>query len=320
MATAAQLKTLIKSHYEDKIEQFNTYALQLAAHEAKQGHAKLANDIRKLVDGSKKKNFKIIKFQPELSDLVTISQTQKRINDLIVNSETKQRIARIITEYKQQSKLKKHGLNHRRKILLCGPPGTGKTMTASILSGELHLALYTILMDKMVTKFMGETSAKFRQVFDMIKKTGGVYLFDEFDAIGAERGLVNDVGEMRRVLNTFLQLIEQDDSDGLIIAATNNVKILDQALFRRFDDVIHYQLPNKEEIEMLVGNMLGKFYQKNCKYTTAIKKALALSHGEICGACEDAIKDSILNDEPSVKNEKLEAMINERHAAYGKKD
>src|SRR5690606_40096382 len=96
-----------------------------------------------------------------------------------------------------------------RKILLSGPPGTGKTLTASILANELRLPLYTILMDKMVTKFMGETSAKLRQVFDLIEQRQGVYLFDEFDAIGGERSRDNDVGEMRRVLNSFLQFIDR---------------------------------------------------------------------------------------------------------------
>jgi SpoVK/Ycf46/Vps4 family AAA+-type ATPase len=111
-------------------------------------------------------------------------------------------------------------------------------MTASVIASELELPLYTVQVDKLVTKFMGETSARLRQIFDNVEIQQGIYLFDEFDAIGADRTLDNEVGEMRRVLNSFLQFIEQDASDSIIIAATNNQKMLDQALFRRFDDVL----------------------------------------------------------------------------------
>ena len=227
MATAEQLKFLIRSHYENDSERFHTATLQLAAHEARLGHGALAQEIRRIVDESKSaKTRRVIPFSTEWQGLIAISDSQLRLPDLITLRSLLGRVERIIREYKHQAKLKKHGLLNRRKILLCGPPGTGKTLTARVLAGELRLHLFAILMDKLVTKFMGETSAKLRQVFGIIQGRRGVYLFDEFDAIGAERGKDNDVGEMRRVLNAFLQFIEQDTSDSLIIAATNNAKIL----------------------------------------------------------------------------------------------
>jgi len=109
---------------------------------------------------------------------------------------------------------------------------------------------------------MGETSAKLRQVFDIIEQKQGIYLFDEFDAIGGERSRDNDVGEMRRVLNSFLHFIERDNSDSLIIAITNNKQLLDQALFRRFDDVILYHLPTNDEKRDLLKNRLARFSEK----------------------------------------------------------
>ena len=318
MATAEQLKSLIRSHFSGDRERFATIALQLAAHEAKQGHSTLAHEIRALVDKAKSAPVRVVRFNRELDDLVISAKPRGRLADLIVSDDMRNRIKRILREYRQQEKLKKHGLSNRRKALLAGPPGTGKTMTAAVLAGELHLPLHTILMDKLVTKFMGETSAKLRQIFDVIRERRGVYLFDEFDAIGAERGRDNDVGEMRRVLNSFLQFIEQDKSDSLIVAATNNPRILDQALFRRFDDVLYYHLPTRDEIRQLMENRLGKFRGEKLSLKTAVKEAETLSHAEITQACDDAIKEAILADRKTVTATLLKKMLNERRLAYGK--
>ena len=129
-------------------------------------------------------------------------------------------------------------------------------MTASVLASELRLPLYIIQIDKIITKFMGETSSKLRQIFKLIESHRGVYFFDEFDSIGTDRSLENEVGEMRRVLNSFLQFLEGDASDSIIITATNNISLLDRALFRRFDDIIYYDLPNNDEIIELKKEVL----------------------------------------------------------------
>ncbi len=315
LATAQHIKALIKSHYEDEGERFTTLALQMAAHEAKLGHTTLADEIRKLIDKSKTKVRRLKPFSQDLDGLVLEIHTQDKLADLIISKHLKERISRVLKEFKQRDKLQKHGLENRRKVLLTGPPGTGKTMTASIIAKELHLPLYVILMDKMVTKFMGETSAKLRMVFDTITERRGVYLFDEFDAIGGERGKENDVGEMRRVLNSFLQFIERDDSDSIIVAATNNLKLLDQALFRRFDDVLHYHLPTKDEIKQLFENRLAGF-RGNFSLEDGIVSAEGLSHAEISQACLDAIKESILNDKKKVTKPLLTKVIKDRVCAY----
>ncbi len=316
MATAEQIKSLIRSHFSGQPEQFFTIVLQVAAHEAKQGHHSLAHEIRSLVDKAKLRSARVIPFTPDLDHLVLKSEPKERLGVLVQSVESRGRIERILREYRQKTKLEKHGLSHRRKILLAGPPGTGKTLTAGVLAGELGLPLCTILMDKIVTKFMGETSAKLRQIFDVIQERRGVYLFDEFDAIGGERSRENDVGEMRRVLNSFLQFIERDASDSLIVAATNNPSILDQALFRRFDDVLHYNLPEKAEIERLIENRLGSFRQKKVRLETSTKMAESLSHAEIAQACDDAIKEAILADRKTVTATLLKRMLQERRSAY----
>jgi len=260
MATAEQIKSLIRSHFSDDMERFYGIALQVAAHEARQGHSALAHDIRDIIDTERrKKGPRVIPFPVDLKGLVLTEEPSIPLTSMVMPGNIRERLNRVVHEYRQQDKLKSHGLKHRRKILLIGPPGTGKTMTARVLAKELHLQLHTIQVDRLVTKFMGETSAKLRQIFDLIQQEHGVYLFDEFDAIGGNRSNDNDVGEMRRVLNAFLQFIEQDTSDSLIIAATNNPKLLDHALFRRFDDVLYYDNPETEQRKSLIANVLGTF-------------------------------------------------------------
>ena len=174
-------------------------------------------------------------------------------------------------------------------------------------------------MDKLVTKFMGETSTKLRQIFDTINTTQGVYLFDEFDAIGANRSFDNEVGEMRRILNSFLQFIEQDNSDSIIIAATNNQKLLDPALFRRFDDVIHYAKPSDDEIKRIYEQKI-KYYSHDFIITDElVNKTKSLSHAEIINICDDAIKDSILNDK-KITQVNLINLIKGRQTIYLAKD
>jgi SpoVK/Ycf46/Vps4 family AAA+-type ATPase len=298
--------------------QFSTIALQLAAHEARQGHPGVANDIRNLVERSKTRQLKVVPLHRDLDDLVIASEPAARMSDIILSDDNRRRIERILREYKQRSKLHKHGMDNRRKLLLAGPPGTGKTLTASVIAGEIAQPLFVVLMDKLVTRFMGETGAKLRQIFNSLRERRGVYLFDEFDAIGAERALDNDVGEMRRVLNAFLQFLENDKSESIIVAASNSPKILDHALFRRFDDVLHYCLPTAAQIYQLIENRLGAFKGMRFPLTSAVKIASKLRHAEITHACDDAIKTAILDDQTEVSKAVFIKTIEDRCTAYNR--
>jgi SpoVK/Ycf46/Vps4 family AAA+-type ATPase len=318
MATAEQIKSLIRSHLSDDDERFYTLALQVAAHEAQQGHGELAHDIRDIVDKSRRARGGnvLLKFPQELAGMVLSEKTETPLSALVLPDHLKERIERIIHEHRQQGKLKSHGLSNRRKILLSGPPGTGKTMTARVLAHELRLPLHTIQVDKLVTKFMGETSAKLRQIFDLIRDEPGVYLFDEFDAIGGDRSLDNDVGEMRRVLNALLQFIEQDASDSMIIGATNKPVLLDPALFRRFDDVLTYHAPDETARQRLIENVLGPFSGGRLRWRSILAESEGLSQAEIDHACLDAIKVTILEDGKTVQTETLAKTLHERKQTH----
>lgn len=319
MATADQIKSLIRSYSEEDRERFYSIALQVAAHEAKQGHSTLAHEIRELVDTHRKRvnqGLKVVPFPQELKGLVLSETPDIPFNSLVAPKTTLDRFLRVIKEFYQRGKLQQHGLSNRRRILLAGPPGTGKTMSAHILAHELRLPLYTVQVDRLVTKFMGETSAKLRQIFDIMGHKQGVYLFDEFDAIGADRSLDNDVGEMRRVLNALLQFIELDQSDSIIVAATNNPKLLDQALFRRFDDVLYYSLPNDIERKHLIELILGTFLASRFAWKKVLSTSEGLSQAEIGSACRDAIKEAVLHDRSKVTATDLISALHHRRQVY----
>ena len=221
MATADQVKALIRAHFEHEDEKFKTTVLQIAAYEAMHGHETYARELKKYAEkiGPPKGNiFRLNQQNPML--LMTIPSD--RLSDLIVSDDILERIERILNEFRNRNKLQRYGLTNRRRILIEGKPGTGKTFTASVIASELDLPLYTVQMDKVVTKFMGETSVKLRQIFDTVSNSPGIYFFDEFDAIGADRNLDNEVGEARRILNSFLQFIEQDESESTAIICGHN--------------------------------------------------------------------------------------------------
>jgi SpoVK/Ycf46/Vps4 family AAA+-type ATPase len=153
-------------------------------------------------------------------------------------------------------------------------------------------------------------------IFEAMTLTPGVYFFDEFDAIGTDRGAKNDVGEIRRVLNSFLQFLEQDDSNSIVLAATNYVAMLDEALFRRFDDVIKYSRPSGRQIDQLVQNRLQRFLVKRPAWDKVREAAAGLSHAEIARACDDAAKDYILHGKQRVGTAALVRVLSERRRPY----
>ena len=322
MPSAEQVKALISSLTEGDEAHFYAIAMQIAAHEARLGHGKLAEEIRTLIDRAKsrvhppsKGPIPIARPRGEVAELLSVSYPNAHLKDMILSDQTKRKLERVIREQRSVQVIRNRGLTPRRKLLLIGNPGTGKTLTASVLAGELGLPLFVVRLDGLITKFMGETAAKLRLIFEALNQTRGVYLFDEFDSIGSARGLTNDVGEIRRVLNSFLQMVEQDNSDSLVIAATNHVGMLDRALFRRFDDVIEYNLPDKARINETLRAKLAGFKTQRIQWTKAASLADGLNFADITRACEDAIKDALVHDRLFVSQADLVRAIEERKFA-----
>lgn len=327
MATADQVKALIRSHADGDDTRFYAIAMQVAAQAARSGHGKFAQELRELIDQVKArakatepargpKPVPLAQPRGELAGLLTVGYPKTRVADMALPEVLGARLERVLTEQRERDRLREHGFSPMRKLLLVGPPGTGKTMTAAALAGELGLPLFSIQLDGLITKYMGETAAKLRLVFDAIQSTRGVYLFDEFDALGGERGSKNDVGEIRRVLNSFLQFLEQDDSDSIVLGATNHVGLLDRALFRRFDAVLEYSLPTEEIATRVMRGRLALLDTSNIEWHAAAKAAEGLSHAEIAMACEQAAKNAILDHTTAVRDTELVAALAERRSTH----
>ncbi len=322
MATAEQLKALLESHVEGDDARFFAVIIQLAAHAARQGHVKLAQELKAFVDKAKvdgdvsgrggRGPIPVAQPRGELSTLLGVAYPKARLGDLVLTADTRKHLELIVLEQRQREKLAARALRPRRKVLLVGPPGTGKTYSARALAGELHLPLFSVLLDGVITKYMGETAAKLRLVFDAAAKNRGVYLFDEFDALGGERGNPNDVGEARRALNSFLQFLEQDDSESILLAATNHVGLLDKALFRRFDDIIEFEFPDTTQAVALIKARLALIGIGRIDWHTAAEAAQGLSHAEIVKACDDAAKDAVLQDRGEVSGRRLVTVLKRR--------
>ncbi len=296
MATSKQRSTLVKSFADQDDAQFFRVVLQVAAAEARKRHSNVARELRDWTDEARQRK-PVIERTPgpvmlglpkgELTGLLRCHYPGIRLQDLVLAGPLRTSLDRLLKEHRQAHDLRAHGLRPRRKLLLAGPPGTGKTMTAHAIAGELRVPLLVVRLDTLIARFLGETAAKLRLVFDAMEETPGVHRFDAFDALGARRATLNDVGEIRRVLNSFLPFIEADDSDRVVLAATNHVERLDRALFRRFDSVLQYERPDEALALQMLKMSLASFPTKSADFEQAARGASGLAQADILGACEE---------------------------------
>jgi SpoVK/Ycf46/Vps4 family AAA+-type ATPase len=321
MASAAQLKALLQSHADGDDSRFYAVGLQLAAVEARKGHSDVARELRDIVEKSRARESQrgvganllhIAQPQGEVAELLTTRQPAARLSDLILDDAAGTHLRRVLHEQRQLEKLKAHGLRPRQTLLLTGPPGCGKTLTASAIAGELGLPLFIVRLESLMTRYLGETASKLRLIFEAVERTRAVYLFDEFDSIGIARGSENDVGEMRRVLNAFLVFVENHRGNSVIIAATNHGHLLDRALYRRFDDLIELGLPSVELAAQTFRERLAGQKTSRLNFTKLATAAEALSFAEITRVCEESIKDALLHDKPSITTSDVLRVISER--------
>ena len=195
--------------------------------------------------------------------MATVIERQNLRHNMVLPDAVEDRFRRVECEHAARDRLAAHNLNYRQKILLYGVPGCGKTLGAERLAWNTGLALVKVQFDSLVSSLMGDTGKNLRKVFDEISETSCVLFFDECDSILRTREDNKDVGEVKRVVNAFLQVLDEYNPDnGLIVMATNLTKSLDPAVWRRFDDVIELPKPGKNEARLLLVQTLKASFSK----------------------------------------------------------
>jgi SpoVK/Ycf46/Vps4 family AAA+-type ATPase len=326
MAAARQILELLRSHVDGNEERFRTAALQLAANEARIGHDDVARQIQHVLEESRRvpsetKGEQTLNSVPfarpdgELAGLLELVQPDVSLAHLVLPPPLEARLRRVLKEQQQFGRLREHGLRPRQRLLLLGPPGCGKTMTAHALAHDLGLPLFVVRLDALFTKFLGETATKLRLVFDAVERQRAVFLFDEFDSLGLSRGSQHDVAEMRRVLNSFLVFTDNMRSHSVVVAASNHPEALDSALFRRFDDIIEYTMPTSEEIERVLKRRLVNEDCRVVKWPRVLRSAAKLSFAETVRVADDAIKERLIEHKKCITTDLLLKAIADRAAA-----
>lgn len=322
MSNAKQILAMIRSRAEGDDDAFFSIALQVAAAEARQGHRQAAEELRTEIDKAKASRSRgasvAIPFaspRGSVEGLLEMRQARFKLGNVVLGDRVVGQMQDVLRQQRRRDWLREHGKTPSRRLLFVGPPGSGKTMSAEALAGELHLPLFVIRLEGLITRFMGETAAKLRLVFDETARHRGVYLFDEFDAVGGQRTATNDVAEMRRVLNSFLQFMEEGNStDSLIVCSTNHPSLLDHALLRRYDQVLEFDAPTSDQVKKLIVANTRPMKIVRPAWSKMVQLAAGLSQSEVVRAADDAVKTAILDERRELTTADLMARLEERHA------
>jgi SpoVK/Ycf46/Vps4 family AAA+-type ATPase len=315
MATAEMIQELIRAHVTGDADRFRQVAMQVASREARSGHRLAAGKIRDLLDQPRiepsSEPTPIMRPSRDLQGILSASFPDLSLGEIILEGDAEHAIARVLAEQLQSGKLNEWGLTPRRRLLLHGPPGCGKTLAASVLAGELSLPLFRVRVETLFSRYMGDTAVLLSEVFTQAGEKRGVYLFDEFDAIGKHRSDDNDIGEARRIVSTFLQLLDADESNSIIIAATNERGVIDAALFRRFDDVVPFELPGQPSLRSLLHLRTASYGFKSKAIDELARKAQGLSYSDVTVAVVNAVKDMVLDGRSELRPADVGASIDE---------
>lgn len=245
--------------------------------------------------------------------LLQINDQYYVFDDLVLDSETKSRLEYIVAENQNAKRLLSFGLNPKQKILFCGLPGTGKTLSAKIISCTLGYPLVHVMFDSIISSFLGQTATNLRKIFNFIENGTYVVLFDEFDIIGKKRDDEQEHGEVKRVVNNFMQMLDSYNGTSVIIAATNHAHLLDMAVWRRFDEALLFKLPTSIQRKELFQKYLGVL-RKNIDFNMMdlVKKTDTYSASDIATICKDALRKNVIENRSNIDKQDLFWAINEQ--------
>lgn len=320
MTTSELIKQLFLSFSNKDNDSFEIAAREYIEREKRKKHNIVAKDLEKALYNTNNMPISERRFKNTIPiprdtekgfPLLEIQHFDKNFDSLLITEETKEQLERVIKEFKDSDILATYNLQYKKKILLCGKPGTGKTFSAQIISSVLNIPLIYIRFDAIISSYLGETAGNLRKVFDFIENGTWIVLFDEFDIIGKNRDDNHEHGEIKRVVNNFLQMLDNIKGESIILAATNHQNILDPAIWRRFDDVVYYDLPDEK-----IRYQLFEIYLKSIKREDDIdlvkfsKTTKGLSPADIKMITEEAMKSAIINSKNVISMNDIEISVN----------
>ncbi len=279
----------------------------IIAEEATANHHSLASQLQKALGPTRNGNGRAPELRPlqgnnrPADGLLFFPPVGSEDMRILFCPETQTQITRVLEEHRQRLRLAEHGYRPKSRLLLWGPPGCGKSLTARYLSQQLGMPLGVLRLSAAVSYYLGETSVRLQQAFDTAATTPMVLFFDEIDALGKNRDDSNDIGELKRVVNSLLQAMDGfSDTRSILVAASNHQHLLDDAAWRRFDAIIHFPLPGEEERSKFLSRLLNGV-RVTGQRSSAIRASKGMSFADIEKAVTEAVKTMILSDSPEIK-------------------
>lgn len=296
MARSDLMKRLLRSYSAGDDGAFRSTAEAIIEDERRKRHDLLADELEAILDqpGPGRRPLQISALRPlpkgrDDLDLIDIRQSRVSLANVVLDGGTAKAIEGLLDEFRQRSALRAHGVEPRATVLFVGPPGCGKSLTAEALAGELGLGLARVRLSAVVSSFLGETAKNLEQIFAFVRSGSWVLLFDEFDMLARERGDRNDHGEVRRIVTALLQIVEETRTDSLVIATTNHPQLLDTALWRRFDEIVAFGLPEAVDRMALLTAKLASV-RHEADLAPIAERLAGYTHAEVERVCEDAIR------------------------------
>ncbi len=306
MAKADHIKKLVASY--GRTHDFRAAALRIIEDADSQGKKPFAEALRKILDANVRPDYQTATPQgltslaaqidpaTELVDEIAVTRS---LADIVLNPDARPLVDSILEERRRAEELRRYRLPLSTRFLFSGPPGCGKTLCAEVIARELSLPLYSARIDVIISSFLGETASNLRRLFEFAARKPCILFLDEFDALARTRSDTSEHNELRRVVNSLLLMIERFKGPGLIIAATNLPYSLDEALWRRFDDIISFEPPSEYEIGLLLARQFANF-PAHFDLAAPVPKLVGMSYADIERICIDAIKKAVLKKRKSV--------------------
>ncbi len=319
------LKRIVRAIADGSQGDLDRLARTVVDSERQSGHSRLADELEailnrpRLVKGGHapttdtERSLKELPLSRRHGELLaTIIPREALEHHMVLPAATEERFARVEREYAARERLGAYGLQPRKTILLYGPPGCGKSLGAKRLAWNTGLPLLKVRFDALISSYFGESAANLRAVFIAAKERPCVLLLDECDFIARSRVNSKDIGEASRIVNSLLQLMEEYDAPGLLVATTNVESSLDEALFRRFDDVFQVPPPGPEEVEKLLKMTLSSVQvSERIAWKSVIEKLAGASAAMVVKAAQDAAKAAVLGGQKIVTESHLKNAIAE---------